>query len=105
MSESRDQRVTIHDGVDPRAVEAARKGEVPEPAPGMAGESDPSEPSRAEVLALRPDLADSIPGTPTEGHAHAPGGDEPPAVRGDRAKLEGAPPPDGRATEEHEDGI
>lgn len=101
----RDERAVIHDGIDPKAIEAARKGELPEPAPGMAGESDPSEPSRAEVLAVRPDLADSAGSTPTEGHAHATGGDEPPHVRGDRAKLEGAPPPGGQATEEHDDGV
>lgn len=50
---------------DPAAVEAVLSGQVPEPAPGMAGESAPGQPSRAEVLAMAPELADSIPGVPT----------------------------------------
>ncbi|OAI43252.1 hypothetical protein AYO38_10900 [bacterium SCGC AG-212-C10] len=32
----------------------------------MAGESAPGEPSRAEILALRPELADSVAGAPTD---------------------------------------
>lgn len=77
----RDDRAKINDGLDPAAVEAAQKGEVPPPAPGMDGESDPSQPSRAEIFAIRPELADSVPGTPTEGHGHDDPGDEPPHRR------------------------
>ena len=54
---------------DPRALDAAVSGDVPPPEPGMAGESAPGEPSRAEVFALAPELAGeegaAMPGTPT----------------------------------------
>lgn len=71
MAETGD-RAKVRDGIDPAAARAAREGKLPPPADGKAGESDPSEPSRAEVLALRPDLADSVPGTPTDAD-HSPG--------------------------------
>lgn len=66
------ERAMVRDGIDPAAAKAAREGNLPPPADGKAGESDPTQPSRAEVLALRPDLADSVPGTPTDAD-HSPG--------------------------------
>ena len=53
---------------DPEAEDAALHGDAPEPAPGMAGESAPAEPSRAEIFALNPELAGddgTSDGTPT----------------------------------------
>ncbi|MCC7364472.1 MAG: hypothetical protein IT303_08865 [Dehalococcoidia bacterium] len=51
---------------DPEAEDAALTGDVPPPAPGMAGESAPGQPSRAEIFAMDPELAadDVHPGTP-----------------------------------------
>jgi hypothetical protein len=42
---------------DPDAIDAARTGDVPPATEGGAGESAPDDPSRAEIFALRPDLA------------------------------------------------
>lgn len=42
---------------DPEAEKAAVAGAPPPAAPGMAGESAPGEPSRAEIFAMEPELA------------------------------------------------
>ena len=42
---------------DPAARAAAKQGEAPPAAPGMAGESAPGQPSRAEVFAQNPEAA------------------------------------------------
>lgn len=54
---------------DPEAEEAAVAGTPPPAAPGMAGESAPGEPSRAEIFAMEPELAGkdgTSDGTPTD---------------------------------------
>lgn len=68
-----DPQAQRKDPLDPRAVEAARKGQLPPPAEGNAGESAPGEPSRAEVLYLRPDLADNVSGAEADDHVPTPG--------------------------------
>lgn len=81
---------------DPEAADAALAGEPPAAAPGMAGESAPGEPSRAEVFALEPELAagEALPGTPTdprgpvEGHPYVAGAPE----MGETSPGESAPP-------------
>jgi hypothetical protein len=79
------------------ALEAAVSGDAPPPEPGLAGESDASQPSRAEVLALNPELAAedgvSSTGTPTMPVHPTPG--EPPVVghttAGSKAPARDAP--------------
>lgn len=60
---------------DPAAVDAARDGSVPPAEPGLAGESRPGEPSRAEIFALNPELATES-GT-SDGAPTMPDGPEP----------------------------
>lgn len=53
---------------DPEAVEAAIDEDAPPAAPGMAGESAPGQPSRAEIFALNPEATDGdsvFTGSPT----------------------------------------
>jgi len=98
---------------DPEAEAMAAAGEVPDAEPGMKGESAPGEPSRAEVLALNPELAGED-GT-SDGGPTMPEGPEPglPYVAGAPSQgktepLRSAPPaerPDWSSTpeERHEE--
>lgn len=81
----------------PEAEEAAVSGDVPEAAEGMAGESEPGEPSRAEIFALDPSLAGdngtsvggpTMPEGPIPGEPHVAGA----PTQGKTEPLHSAPP-------------
>jgi hypothetical protein len=79
--------------VDSEALEAAVSGDVPAEKPGMAGESAPGEPSRAEVFALNPELA-ADDGVSSSGAPTMPVGPTPGTPPSAGAPLQGRTEPD-----------